>query len=61
MQEHDRPQPAKKRVRKTATSEMDYEQTIITGHVYQSWLQDTSDILCRGEKRKVQISERLGL
>ncbi|AED90880.1 unnamed protein product [Arabidopsis thaliana] len=53
-EEHDRPQPAKKRARKTATSAMDYEQTIIAGHVYQSWLQDTSDILCRGEKRKVR-------
>ncbi|KAL1197030.1 Sister chromatid cohesion 1 protein 1 [Cardamine amara subsp. amara] len=53
-EEHDRPQPAKKRARKTATSMMDYEQTIITGHDYQSWLQDASHILCRGEKRKAR-------
>ncbi|XP_019097295.1 PREDICTED: sister chromatid cohesion 1 protein 1-like [Camelina sativa] len=53
-EEQDIPKPAKKRTRKTATSEMDYEQTIIAGHVYQSWLQDTSHILCRGEKRKVR-------
>ncbi|XP_010423466.1 PREDICTED: sister chromatid cohesion 1 protein 1 [Camelina sativa] len=53
-EKQDRPQPAKKRTRKTATLEMDYEQTIIAGHVYQSWLQDTSHILCRGEKRKVR-------
>ncbi|CAN7079748.1 unnamed protein product [Brassica oleracea var. botrytis] len=28
------------------------EQTIITGHQYQSWLQDASDILTREKKRK---------
>ncbi|EOA22311.1 hypothetical protein CARUB_v10002912mg, partial [Capsella rubella] len=60
-EEHDRPQAAKKRARKTATSEMDYEQTIIAGHVYQSWLQDTSHILCRGEERKVRGTIRPGM
>lgn len=56
IQEHDRPQPAKRR-RKTDTLKMDYEQTIITGPEYQSWLQNTSNILMSGKKRKVQISE----
>lgn len=33
---------------------MDYEQTIIPGHIYQSWLQSASDIVSRrGRKRKV--------
>ena len=38
---------------------MDYEQTIIAGNQYQSWLQDTSHILLRGKKRKVQTSDAL--
>ncbi|KAF7826874.1 sister chromatid cohesion 1 protein 1 [Senna tora] len=34
------------------TNAMDYEQTIIPVSLYQSWLQDTSDIVSRGRKRK---------
>lgn len=53
MQEHGRPK-AEPEQRKSVTFD---EQTIITGHQYQSWLQDASDILTREKKRKVQISE----
>ncbi|KAL5799674.1 hypothetical protein ACOSQ4_032558 [Xanthoceras sorbifolium] len=39
--------------RKPAASAVDYEQTIIPGHLYQSWLQNASDIVSkRGRKRK---------
>lgn len=45
--------PPRKRARRTAVSAMDYEQTIIPGHIYQSWLQNTSDTVSRrGRKRK---------
>ena len=40
--------------RQPAAYVMDYEQTIIPGHTYQFWLQNTSDIVSRrGRKRKV--------
>ncbi|VVB13335.1 unnamed protein product [Arabis nemorensis] len=66
-EEPDRPRPTKRRARKPASLEMDYEQTIIAGPEYQSWLQDTSNILLRGKKRKargtatprVEISKRI--
>ncbi|XP_038891624.1 sister chromatid cohesion 1 protein 1 [Benincasa hispida] len=46
-------QVARKRKTKTAASLMDYEQTIIPGHIYQSWLKDVSDLISRrGRKRK---------
>ncbi|KAF2571553.1 hypothetical protein F2Q70_00006595 [Brassica cretica] len=53
-EDQDIPRPTKKRARRTATSAMDYEQTIIAGNQYQSWLQDTSHILLRGKKRKAR-------
>ena len=46
--------------------EMDYEQTIIPGPIYQHWLQNASDIVSRrGRKKKVfhmlfSISDILG-
>ncbi|CAA7031973.1 unnamed protein product [Microthlaspi erraticum] len=67
-EEHDRPQPAKRR-RKKDTLKMDCEQTIIAGPEYQSWLQNTSNILMSGKKRKtrgtitlcMEISKRMNM
>ncbi|XP_022146858.1 sister chromatid cohesion 1 protein 1-like [Momordica charantia] len=43
----------RRKTKRTAASHMDYEQTIIPGHIYQSWLQDVSDLNSgRGRKRK---------
>ncbi|XP_071934419.1 sister chromatid cohesion 1 protein 1-like isoform X2 [Coffea arabica] len=42
--------PTRKRARQPAAMAMDCEQTIIPGHVYQSWLQNTSDITSRRRK-----------
>ncbi|CAN7141782.1 unnamed protein product [Brassica rapa subsp. narinosa] len=53
-EDQDVPRPTKRRARRTATSAMDCEQTIIAGNQYQSWLQDTSHILLRGKKRKAR-------
>ncbi|KAL8218081.1 hypothetical protein R6Q57_021454 [Mikania cordata] len=36
--------PTRKRARRVPSIIMDYEQTMIPGHMYQSWLQDASDI-----------------
>ncbi|KAL8257420.1 hypothetical protein R6Q59_029461 [Mikania micrantha] len=36
--------PSRKRARRVPSIIMDYEQTMIPGHMYQSWLQDASDI-----------------
>lgn len=47
----------KRKTKRTAASFMDYEQTIIPGHIYQSWLQDVSDLIARrGRKRKVHLN-----
>ncbi|XP_031379523.1 sister chromatid cohesion 1 protein 1 [Punica granatum] len=47
-----RPGPTKKRPRRLPTFFMDYEQTIIPGHIYHSWIQNSSDIVSRrGRKR----------
>ncbi|KAK6135783.1 hypothetical protein DH2020_030478 [Rehmannia glutinosa] len=44
---------ARRRARRPAALAMDYDQTIIPGHIYQSWLQNSSDIASRrGRKRK---------
>ncbi|XP_024992312.1 sister chromatid cohesion 1 protein 1 [Cynara cardunculus var. scolymus] len=48
-----RQKPPVRRGRKCPAPVMDYEQTIIPGQMYQSWLQKTSDIGSRrGRKRK---------
>nr|XP_043625779.1 sister chromatid cohesion 1 protein 1-like [Erigeron canadensis] len=44
--------PPRKRARRAPIPVMDCEQTIIPGSEYQSWLQDTSDILRSGRGRK---------
>lgn len=47
----------RKRGKRPATFVMDYEQLVIPGNVYQSWLQDASDVVSRrGKKRKVYFS-----
>ncbi|KAI8000714.1 Sister chromatid cohesion 1 protein 1 [Camellia lanceoleosa] len=54
QQDHQRQGPTRRKARKPAASATDYEQTIIPGHIYQSWLQSTSDIVSRrGRKRKI--------
>ncbi|CAL5404671.1 unnamed protein product [Camellia sinensis] len=54
IQDHQRQGPTRRKARKPSASAMDYEQTIIPGHIYQSWLQSTSDIVSRrGRKRKI--------
>ncbi|XP_052187255.1 sister chromatid cohesion 1 protein 1 [Diospyros lotus] len=51
--DHQIKRPARRKARKPAALEMDYEQTIIPGQIYQSWLQSASDIVSRrGRKRK---------
>ncbi|XP_042024014.1 sister chromatid cohesion 1 protein 1-like [Salvia splendens] len=40
-----------RRARKPTGRVMDYDQTIITGHIYQNWLQNSTDIV-RERKRK---------
>ncbi|KAI8027314.1 Sister chromatid cohesion 1 protein 1 [Camellia lanceoleosa] len=45
QQDHQRQGSTRRKARKPAASVMDYEQTIIPGHIYLSWLQSTSDII----------------
>ncbi|KAG5533540.1 hypothetical protein RHGRI_027657 [Rhododendron griersonianum] len=53
QQDLQRQGPTRRKARKPAAFAMDYEQTIIPGHIYQSWLQSASDIVSRrGRKRK---------
>jgi len=55
QQDQQKQRPIKRKTRRQATTTVDYEQTIIPGHVYQSWLQNASDIVSRrGRKRKVR-------
>ncbi|PSS32518.1 Sister chromatid cohesion 1 protein [Actinidia chinensis var. chinensis] len=54
QQDHKKQGPPRRKARKPVAFAMDYEQTIIPGLIYQSWLQSTSDIVSRrGRKRKV--------
>ncbi|GFY82084.1 Rad21/Rec8-like family protein [Actinidia rufa] len=53
QQDHRKQGTPRRKARKPAAFVMDYEQTIIPGHMYQSWLQSASDIVSRrGRKRK---------
>ncbi|KAL9402326.1 hypothetical protein Peur_006175 [Populus x canadensis] len=55
-QDQQKQRPIKRKTRRQATTTVDYEQTIIPGHVYQSWLQNASDIVSRrGRKRKARM------
>ncbi|KAB1217653.1 Sister chromatid cohesion 1 protein 1 [Morella rubra] len=52
-QDQQRPGPMKRKTRRPTACVMDFEQTMIPGHLYQSWLQNASDIVSRrGRKRK---------
>ncbi|KAI5346926.1 hypothetical protein L3X38_014805 [Prunus dulcis] len=52
-QVQERQGPIRSKTRRTQASAMDFEQTIIPGHLYQSWLLNSSDIVSRrGRKRK---------
>ncbi|XP_050946545.1 sister chromatid cohesion 1 protein 1 [Cucumis melo] len=46
----------KRKAKRTAASLMDYEQTIIPGHVYQSWLKDVSDLISRRRRKRKVLS-----
>ncbi|KAI7749893.1 hypothetical protein M8C21_019778 [Ambrosia artemisiifolia] len=50
-----RQKPSRKRARRVPSVIMDYEQTMIPGHMYQSWLQDASDLVSR-RGRKIKHS-----
>ncbi|XP_031095284.1 sister chromatid cohesion 1 protein 1 [Ipomoea triloba] len=51
--DHIRPVPPRRRARKPRAFTMDNDQIIIPGHIYQTWLQNCSDIVSRrGRKRK---------
>ncbi|GFY83485.1 Rad21/Rec8-like family protein [Actinidia rufa] len=52
-QDHKKQGPPRRKARKPVVFAMDYEQTIIPGLIYQSWLQSATDIVSRrGRKRK---------
>ncbi|KAI8009586.1 Sister chromatid cohesion 1 protein 1 [Camellia lanceoleosa] len=54
QQDHQRQGPTRRKARRPAACAMDYEQTIISGHIYRSWLENTSDIVRRrGRPRKI--------
>lgn len=49
------PKRARRKPRRQAAFIMDNEQTMIPGHIYRSWFQDTLDIISkRGKKRKAR-------
>ncbi|XP_073290829.1 sister chromatid cohesion 1 protein 1 [Primulina huaijiensis] len=49
--------PAQRRAKSSAALVMDYDQTIIPGHIYQSWLQNSSSIISgRTRKRKPPLN-----
>ncbi|KAH0996879.1 hypothetical protein GBA52_020743 [Prunus armeniaca] len=53
-QVRERQGPVRRKTKGRQASAMDFEQTIIPGHLYQSWLQNSLDIVSRrGRKRKV--------
>lgn len=56
-QDKQRQGQAKRKAKRAEPFAMDYEQTIIPGNTYQSWLQNSSSIVSkRGRKRKVGAS-----
>ncbi|XP_041025455.1 sister chromatid cohesion 1 protein 1 isoform X2 [Juglans microcarpa x Juglans regia] len=53
IQDQERQGVKRRKTRRPTASLMDYEQTVIPGPIYQSWLQNASDIVSRrGRKRK---------
>ncbi|XP_055831731.1 sister chromatid cohesion 1 protein 1 [Solanum dulcamara] len=55
-QDQQKPKPARRRARKAAGLAIDHEQTIISGDIYQSWLQSSSDIASRKRKKRKTLS-----
>ncbi|XP_025887480.1 sister chromatid cohesion 1 protein 1 isoform X1 [Solanum lycopersicum] len=55
-QDQQRPKPARRRTRKATSLAIDHEQTIISGDIYQSWLQSSSDIASRKRKKRKTLS-----
>ncbi|XP_009617668.1 sister chromatid cohesion 1 protein 1 [Nicotiana tomentosiformis] len=55
-QDQQRPKPARQRARKLAHLAIDYEQTIIPGHIYHTWLQGSSDIVSGTRKKRKTLS-----
>ncbi|XP_011076663.1 sister chromatid cohesion 1 protein 1 [Sesamum indicum] len=54
QRDHMRPRPSRRRARRPAALAMDFDQNIIPGPIYQSWLQNSSDIVSRrGRKQKL--------
>ncbi|GFP96852.1 sister chromatid cohesion 1 protein 1 [Phtheirospermum japonicum] len=51
---------ARRRAKRSAAHAMDYEQTVIPGQIYQSWLQNSSDLV-RGRKRQQQPMDALSM
>ncbi|KAL9421734.1 hypothetical protein AB3S75_034075 [Citrus x aurantiifolia] len=58
-QDQQRKGPLKRKTRKQAAFAMDYDQTMIHGQVYQSWLKDASDISSRRRRKKRKASTDL--
>ncbi|MCD7463607.1 hypothetical protein HAX54_050918 [Datura stramonium] len=54
-QDQQRPKPARQRARKAAGLVIDHEQTIISGDIYQSWLQSSSDIASRKKRKTLSV------
>ncbi|KAM7275759.1 hypothetical protein ACFE04_017625 [Oxalis oulophora] len=58
-QEKQRKEPIKRKSKGAATYLMDYQQTMVPSHLYQSWLQDASDIVSKtGRKKRTRIDMR---
>ncbi|KAL5718522.1 hypothetical protein ACHQM5_011414 [Ranunculus cassubicifolius] len=56
VEENAKPRATKRRVRQRANNlEMDYEQTIISGDIYQSWLQNPDDLISARGSRKQHL------
>ncbi|CAN4100848.1 unnamed protein product [Withania somnifera] len=55
-QEQQKPKPTRRRARKAAGLVIDYKQTIISGDIYQFWLQSSSDITSRKRKKRKTLS-----
>ena len=47
-----RQRPKRSRKRKSPASVMDNDQTVHPAHVYQSWLQDASDIVSKRQRNQ---------
>ncbi|KDO68882.1 hypothetical protein CISIN_1g008432mg [Citrus sinensis] len=58
-QDQQRKGPLKRKTRKQAAFAMDYDQTMIPGEVYQSWLKDASDISSRRRRKRKASTDLL--